>query len=532
MTSSFTPYSTVKPFMDITQPWMPPEVRERVASYLKYDEMYWNDDSQFLLRVLQGEHPIYIPNARTVVDTTSYYLLKGLQITINDPQKYSGLNAMINDLLDREMFYPRFHIAKHAGVARGDFCFHVTADPKKSAGKRISLTSVDPCMVIPVYDDDDCDKVIRVHIIDLYTYPNDPQQYLKKLTYEYVTVNGETRIKRGEGIYKLDNKWWGSKPIVAKILIPDGLLPSNITTIPVYWFKNMDWQGQQFGSSELRGIERLFQGISQAATDQEASLGLEGLGVYATDGGRPVRNDGTEEDWEISPGKVMEVPSGSYFRRVEGLTTMKPSMDHINYLESKIREATGLSDVALGRVDVQTAQSGIALAIKFIPTLAKVEERDTAGLAKLKQLFYDIQTFWYPSYEGETFDGKIVPVIGEKLPEDRTAKVNELNNMLDRRVISIQYYRAEMQKLGYEFPDDIQQQIDAEQAKQIALTTPPELAQNALDATTGAKPPPPGNGNSTLPKPGNQSNNKGKPNESAGTESGQSLSRQARGGKP
>jgi hypothetical protein len=157
------------------------------------------------------------------------------------------------------------------------------------------------------------------------------------------------------------------------------LLPPSITTIPVYWFKNIDWEGQKFGSSELRGFEGLLRGVSQAGTDQSAALSLEGLGVYATDGGRPVDESGTETDWEVAPGKVMEVPTGSYFRRVEGLGSLKPSMDHINYLESKLREAGGLSDVALGRVDVQTAQSGIALAIKFMPTLAKIEERDQAG---------------------------------------------------------------------------------------------------------------------------------------------------------
>jgi len=37
--------------------------------------------------------------------------------------------------------------------------------------------------------------------------------------------------------------------------------------------------------------------------DQEAALSLEGLGVYATDGGRPVEA-GVETDWEVSPGKV------------------------------------------------------------------------------------------------------------------------------------------------------------------------------------------------------------------------------------
>lgn len=528
--SVFSPYSTVKPY--ITDPnsiWLPDDVRDRVNSYYKYDEIYWNDDSQFRLRVLLGEQPLYIPNARTIVDTTAYYLLKGLQITIKDPEANPELNDWVNKLIARELFYPRFHTAKHAGVARGDFAFHLTADPRKPAGARISFNSIDPSGVVPIYDPDDREKLIRVHVIDVFPNPESPSQsLLKKLTYEYEGDGEHKRVKRTEGIFKLDDKWWGKAPNLIKWTLPEALLPLEITTIPVYWFKNIDWEGQEFGSSELRGFEHLLQGISQAGTDQSAALSLEGLGVYATDGGRPVNDAGVEEDWEIAPGKVMEVPTGSYFRRVEGLSSMKPSMDHINYIESKLREAGGLSDVALGRVDVQTAQSGIALAIKFIPTLAKIEQRDTSGLAKLKQLWYDWQNGWMPAYEKITLNGEIIPVVGQKLPEDRTATINELNNMLDRGVISKKYYRMEMQKLGYEFPEGMEDDILEEMKQETEASTPPQL-----QGQDGGIPPEPGKGgNGTLPPKPNASNNRSKTNESSGNESGQSLRRQARGGKP
>lgn len=532
----FGPYSSVKPLISDMPTWYPDDHRDRVAAYLKYDELYWNDDLQFPLRVLVGEQPLYIPNARTVVDTTAHYLLKGLQLTVEDPEKNTALKTALDDFTKREMFYSRFHIAKHSGVARGDFALHLTADPSKPAGSRLSLNSVDPCMVIPIYDDDDLDKLVRVHLVDVYVDAEDSAtQKLKKLTYEYVEVDGQKRVSRSEGIYKLDQKWWGQEPNLIKTTIPLGLLPESITTIPVYWFKNIDWQGQQFGSSELRGYEKLLQGVSQAATDQEMSLALEGLGVYATDGGAPVNDKGQEEDWQVSPGKVMEVPSGAYFRRVEGVGSVKPSMDHIDYLERKLYQSAGMTDVALGQVDVVTAQSGIALAIKFMPTLAKIEERDQAGVEKVTQLFFDWKA-WHQVYEGEALTGDILPVIGQKLPDDRTAAVNELNNMVDRGIISKKYYRQEMQKLGYVFPEDIESEIHDEkmqEAEEKAAAAPQPLQQNAMDAANGNIPPPPGRGgNGTLPPPGSKSNNKNRPNESKGTETGQTPARQARGGKP
>lgn len=537
--ADFTPYSSIKPFLGTLSTLYPEDHRDRIASYEKYDEMYWNEDTQFQLRMLENEQPIYIPNARTVVDTTSHYLLKGLKVVVKDPEVQKETQLLLDTFLKREEFHSRFHTAKHAGVARGDFVFHLTADPLKVEGSRLSLNSVHPGLVIPEYDPDNVDRLLRVHLVDQVEDPDDKTKFLvKKLTYEYEGEGVSRKVMREEATYELDPAWYSDNPKVKQTTITRAALPDPITTIPVYWFKNISWESQQFGSSELRGFPKLLMGVSQATTDQQMALALEGLGVYATDSGRPVDETGKEVDWMVAPGKVMEVATGGYFRRVEGVGSLKPSMDHINYLESKMREAGGLSDVALGRVDVQTAQSGIALAIKFLPTMAKIEERDQAGVERLGQLFFDWKA-WMAAYENKHFadDDEILIEIGEKLPEDRTAAVNELNNMLDRSIISKAYYRAKMQKLGYVFPDDMAAQIEEEKRKDAelaALTAPPGLQDNAQAAASGQKPPPQSAGgaaNAPRNKGPNQSNNKQKVNESKGTETAQTLNRQS-GGKP
>lgn len=552
--SDFSQWSTLKSFLGSPPTWMPPEEAERIASYQKYDEMYWNDPRQYALRVLEDEDPLYIPNARTVVDTTSHYLLKGLSITADDgsPDKPEepgvaasrresqsqpkGLKAALKAFLDREMILSRFHIAKHRGVAIGDFVLHMTANPAKTEGSRISLNSVDPSMVYPIWDEDNPDRMMRCHIVDFYVDEADPNvQLINKLTYELeVEKDGQPRrVTREQAIYKMEPKWYGPEPELYRQIIPKGYLDDRITTIPVYWFKNIDWDRQMYGSSELRGFESLIRAVSQGATDTQAALSLEGLGVFATDGGRPVDAGGGETDWEVAPGRVMEVPSGSYFRRVEGVGSITPMTDQFNYLESKLREGSGLSDVALGRVDVQTAQSGIALAIKFMPTLAKIDERDQSGIGRLKQLFYDWKN-WHEVFEFQTLAGDIEVEIGDKLPQDRTERLNELNNMLDRKIISKRFYRRQVAKLGFEFPPDeelekeIADELQAE-AELQALTAPPGLAPNAAAAAVGDKPPPSDGGVAEgsqtprgqdargLPK-GNRSNNKDRVNESNGTE--------------
>lgn len=540
--------------------YLPQKDRERAEAYKKYDAMYWNDRSQYPLRVLEGETATYIPNPRTVVDATAHFLLKGLRVIPKDPenpsgrveqeeatgspedrQKPSGMGDALQAFLDREMFYARFQNAKHAGVVRGDWAFHLTADPEAEDGKRLSLTPVQPWKVILDEDPKDPTQVVRAHLVEVIQHPTEADKTaIRELMYDYGQEGDEevegTTVYRTETIWSTEQAWYDEeKRVQISVELPREALPVEITAIPVYFFHNINWDGNLYGTSELKGIESTVQTISQVITDQSAALALEGLGAYATDGGRPVDNAGHEIDWVIAPGHVTEVPAGSYFRRVEGVGSVKPNMDHIQYLEEKIRESSGISDVALGRIDVPTAESGIALAIKFMPTLAKTEERDELGLGRLKQLFYDWKA-WHAAYEGQTFTEEIVVTIGDKLPSNRTERVNELNNMVDRKIISRRYYRSEMQKQGYIFPDDMEEQIAEEAQKEAelkALLAPPGLQENAAAAGTGEMPPPPNPNQPGIKTPRkeseNRSNNAGRPNESSGTEAHQPVATQARG---
>jgi hypothetical protein len=531
----FTPWSSLDNMLGKLPSWWPAEEQQRIAAYEKYDQMYWNDPTQYAVRVLEDEQPIYVPNARVVVDTTAQYLMKGMKVK----PKSGGDSPVLDDFFARERFYSKFHMNKLAGIARGDAAFHIVANPNKEDGTRISIDTLHPGMVWRVKDEEgeDPEKVIRVHIVDQWIDKEDNDKvYIRKLTYEREEPEGggTATIYREEAIYELDPEWWGPVPKLHQQLLKREALDAKITQIPVYWFPNLEWESQDSGSSELRGLEFLEWAVSQGTTDTQMSLGLEGLGVYATDGGRPVDDDGNESDWEVSPGKVMEVPAGSYFRRVEGVGSITPMMDQLKYMEGKMFSAASLTDVSLGQVDVQVAQSGIALAIKFMPTLAKIEPRDTAYKELLGQMFFDLKA-WFEVYETFQFPDVEIIIDENKLPVDRVAILNELNNMIDRKIISRKTYRVEVKKLGYSIDDSAEEtQIlkEAEAAAKVAaLAAPPGLQQNAQDAAAGKKPVPTdatGGNNQNVDKTGNQSNNQSRPNESSGTESGQTPTRQAK----
>jgi hypothetical protein len=246
-----------------------------------------------------------------------------------------------------------------------------------------------------------------------------------------------------------------------------------------------------------------------------------------------VDDNGHESNWEVYPGGVMEVPAGSYFRRVEGVGSIQPMMDQLKYLESKMYAATGMTDVALGQVDVQVAQSGVALAIKFMPTLARIEHRDISHVEVLQQMWHDLQ-FWFQVYDPRAQIPEVDVLIAKsKLPVNRVETLNELNNMYDRKIISRKYYREKMAELGYIIPANEDETIlkEAEALAKInAAAAPPGLQENAEKAAAGQKPITNANGgnNEDVDKGTNQSNNRNRPNESGGTEAGQSAARQAK----
>lgn len=514
-TQTVTPYSTITPYATAWPDWIPEEDQERVAAYTAYENMYWSNEEAFqLVRKPSDGTPIYLPTPKTVVNTTAHFLMKGLKVGLRDESAHPEFAQILSDFLKREKFYSRFNIAKLAGVVRGDWIFHLTADPEKPEGRRISLTTVDPASYFPVYDEDDLYKRVGVRLVEQTEHPEDPNKTLVNIL-EYGIEDG--RVWREQNLWEMEG--WNNPEVAEhyRTILPLAYLPEEITAIPVYHFLNAEWDGHPFGTSELKGLERVFEAINQSASDEDLALALSGLGVYATDAGRPVDESGNEVDWEVYPGVVLEVPGATMFKRVEGITSVTPIQDHLKMLQDSIYESSGTTDIALGRIDSGVAESGIALAIKFLPMEAKIEYRDQAGVDVLTQLFYDLKSFFYVYEQWNYLDVEILIELGQKLPVNRAKLIEELNNMLDRKVISRAHYRREMAKLGFEFPEDIGEEILREElllAEISQLSVRPD-EEDLLPGAGGRKE---GSGDTLPARERNRSNNLNRVNESDGTE--------------
>lgn len=450
-------------------------------SYQLYEQIFENVPSTFKL-VARGreDKPIYIPTAKTIVNTTNRYVAPKMGFMIAprlgetvSPEEILVLTQFWQDFFKRERFYSQLNGNKRYGLVRGDWLWHITADPAKLEGRRLTIRPIDPGTYFPILHPDDVDKTIGCHIVEQLIPPGEKDVKIKRLTYrKNETPGGPISVE--EAWFKLDD-WGGPKSKPTKIIKPLTIL-QGITNLPVYHVKNTEEPGNPFGSSEIRGLERIMAAVNQAISDEDLALAIEGIGLYATDAPPPKDDDGNITNWVLGPGRMLEHPpspgsKGVY--RVSGVGSVGPYQEHLGYLESKLKETSATPDIAIGRVDVSVAESGIALLLQMAPMIAKAEEKDTSVVDTHDQMFFDLATEWFPVYESVNFEGTIVSTtLGDKIPTNRTSRLAELNDMLDRQVISTQYYRDEATKLGYVFPENIESGIAADAARLAAAVDP------------------------------------------------------------
>lgn len=462
----FTPYTTSAEFGGAKPSWIPDELDiQRILSYQTYEQMYWNVPDIFKIS-LRGTNnlPIYIPAARTIIDTTFRYYGADFRVTalgtagvVQSPAAQAA-NLALRAFMRREKFRSKFNGYRRYGLMHGDAIWHLTADETKPVGSRLRLTALDPGMYFPITDPEDVDRIIGCHLVETITTADGDR--IRRLTYRK-TDNGGITVE--DGIFKLD-KWEGPTDTPETVIQPVTPLPPSITSIPVYHTKNTEEPGNPFGSSEVRGLERIMGAMNQAVSDESLALAMMGIGMYATNSSQPI-DPKTKEPvpWRMGPGRVVHY-DGDRFDKIQGVSGLSDSYgEHYRRLWEALYRASSTPEVAVGGADVSVAQSGIALTLQLGPMLAKASEKNDLLLDVQNQMFFDVVTMWMPAYEATTFpDVDVDCTVGDAVPIDRTARFEELNDMYDRGIIDGEYYRAECTKLGYVFPEGIGNRATAE----------------------------------------------------------------------
>lgn len=467
----FNPYSTAKPWMKGYPQWMTDDDGLRIESYSLYEQMYWSVPETFQLTKLgTDEDPIYIPKPKVVVEAILRYLCVNWGFEV-DPEVGTEAERkeavqVFKKLFKRETMYAKFASQLRYCLIRGDAVWHFTADPNKPAGSRISIHELDPATYFPIHDEDDPEKLIGVHIVDQFEEP-DFSVRIRRQTYrrvmdEFGAFTGE--ITSQCDLFEIAG--WDDRNLDpneirhVRTITPVFTLPKEITHLPVYHWRNNPDPTNEFGSSQFRGVERLFAAINQTISDEDLAVALSGLGVYATDSNAPVDESGNEVNWLIGPGRVVELTPGTKFSRVTGVSSVTPSQDHVKYLEAKVQEASGVPDIAVGLVDSAIAESGVALALKMAPLIASNAEKELEIIGKTDQMLYDLQTMWLPAYEGVNLDGVIVESrVDNPLPRNKAAEIQEVLSLATSSppLLTIQEARARLSELGYELTGTVEE---------------------------------------------------------------------------
>lgn len=504
-----SPYATALELGAAGLPWVKStEDGDRVRAYATYEDIYNNPKEAYkkILRVDDGEEigRRYIPAARSIVEGTNRYLAKGLTFVTDprpdvpaSPEQQALDLQFLQDTFTREEFMAKFLSMKRWMLTKGDGVFHVSADASKPEGTRVRITEIAPEFYFHIEDPVDSERVVGCYLVSVIKVGDDEiaqrLEYRRILTPEdsqafgipigqiytklgYYEVDGwDDRAQAGfteDDLAPVDPPAFITASESGQALLAGLALPADITSLPVYHFRNRRKGTEPFGISELQGIETVLAGITQAATDQDMAIALAGIGVYVTDSGSPKNARGEDEDWVIAPASVLEIQPGSKFARVEGATNVDSLSKHWGMLEKAAQEASGTPDVAIGTVDVTIAESGIALAIRMAPVLSKNEETEVELQSKLNQMLFDLLNGWFPAYEGRPATGTVVKALfSDPLPKDADAIVSRMAALVTAKIVSIQWAQDELKReLGYDFPADMLAQIASEQQQLLDPT--------------------------------------------------------------
>lgn len=489
-----TPYSTAVQLIGTEVPtWLNEMDAQRLASYALYEDIYWTKPDTFKL-VTRGTDdlpPIYLPSGRIIVNTMNRYVAKGFQWIVDpaygtDSSKALAMDAF-NRLFKRERFKSKFNSNRLYGLIRGDSCWFIVADGTKPEGERIDIHTLDPGSYFPIDDPNDLNSNLGVDIIEQLLNGEDVyikrQRYMKPKHPEHPNPNSGF-IARSVEFFELEG--WEDPEKVKKYRSP--LLTEvplevidGITKVPVYHVKNFEEPENPFGASEMRGLERMFGAINQTISDEDVAIALQGLGVYWTDSGAPVDANGNDSFWNIGPGEVVEVGVGRKFGRVSGVASVEPSQAHADYLQDQAFRVTGASDVAQGQVSVEQAESGIALKLRLGPILDESAVKDDLMTEVMDNMFHDLRE-WLMVYENiNVMDTEVVSLLGDKLPSNKDQKFKDLLAGLTSipQVWSGQYVREELQKDGWDIPENELERIGVENLALAEMSDPTGQRQDA-----------------------------------------------------
>ena len=496
--------------------------QKRNQAYNLYEDLYWNNHASLKI-VLRGEDslPIYMPSGKKIVEATNRFLGKGFDYFVesgseDDPEtppdegSRQVIEGYFKNWFKREELRSKFASNKRWGLVRGDAVFYLTADPNKEEGRKLAIHEMDPRQLFLIDDPSDVTRVLGCHIIETvadFREPDTDKKIVKRTTFKRVTnEDGALTGKVSSEVTHWTVGKWDDRVLkpedLEQVPNPNGDqeledLPDPISQLPIYKWRNSAPQNSSWGMSQLVGLETLIFGINQSLSDEDLTLVMQGLGMYVTNASPPEdpNNPGVIADWNVGPGQVVETGTDQTFTRVTGVSDVSPYQNHMTFMDEKgLSESSGTPAIAIGRVDVAVAESGISLKLQLMPLIAQNEEKELEFIQVLDQMFHDIVNMWLPAYEAIQPNGVVVTCIfDDPMPVNRDAMVQETLLLYTSDLILLTMAIDSLSNLGWKYPqsDSEGNPLDNEaiaamllaQASSKATAADPFSAQGMEDGT-------------------------------------------------
>ena len=496
--------------------------RLRIKAYELYEDFYHNRPEHMSV-VLRGEDDdaieIYIPSAKKCIEAVNRFLAVDFDYqigaddgTVVDQQ---AIEDAYDDLFLKQEVRTKFNQVKRYMLVKGDALLHIHAIPWERPGRRICVQELKPEHYFPI-EDPITGYPMGCHIVDVIRNPKNSQKtraisdewITRRQTYRRVVDKNNVptgRITSELTLWKMsrwDDRIPDAELDMISVVVEEFELPEAIDNIPVYHWANHRPPNSSFGTSELAGVESIINAINQSMTDEDLTLITQGLGVYWTNASPPVDENGNEVEWEIGPGSVVQVGVDGTFGRVSGVSGVTPFHDHIKLLDENMQQSMGVPDVAIGMVDVQTVESGVALELKFGPLLAHVQEKMPI-IEKVTDEFLADLMLWIEFYEGVKPNGVTVSsMFGDPMPKNKTQQLTDVLSIWTQAagVLPVEWLYDQLNEImGYDLEYGVDFQQALEDAKEIAESSaPPDPFGVAMGAEGGM----PGDPNQQQPPPG------------------------------
>lgn len=483
--------------------------RMRLKVYELYEDMYHNRPEHIRITLRGGGDDdddsdsvqIYLPSAKKCIEAVNRFLCVDFEV-VPDPGVQTGassveVSAQLTNLFKREKMNTKFAQLKRYMMIKGDALLHITADKRKRPGTKISIEELKPEHYYPI-EDLVLGETVGCHIVDIIPNPNTTanlishkaQQVVRRQTYrkEFDSNGNPTGVITSElalfEVGKWDDRILPEAEInCVEIIKTAFVLPKEIKQLPVYHWRNNPLPCSTFGLSELAGVESLVNALNQSMSDEDLTLIMQGLGVYWTDANAPLNSKGEEVEWDISPRSVVQVASGGQFGRVTGVSTIQPFGDHITALDEAMQQALGVPDIAIGQVDVATAESGIALLLKLGPLLAKNKEKEAGDLTNVTdQFIYDLIHGWMAAYEAIDTEGAMfIAKFGDAMPKNKSHDLQDLTTLWSTAgpgtpggCLPVSWFFEQLNDImGWQLDPDVSFQESLDNAQKIAEAMAP-----------------------------------------------------------